>query len=113
MSTDRGIVNSRTRMLRPRALLRRFCAPALAACAALLAGCSGNAHIDVANSQSADPATIDFPVFYVKRTIPPTTDDLRMLRDAVLPTANQLVVRSEEHTSELSHVVTSRMPSSA
>jgi hypothetical protein len=58
----------------------------------LLAGCSGNAHIDVANSQSADPATIDFPIFYVKRTIPPATDDLRMLRDAVLPTADQIVV---------------------
>jgi hypothetical protein len=101
MSTERGNVNSRTRMLRPRALpprlgaqalLRRLGAPALAACAALLAGCSGNAHIDVANSQSADPATIDFPIFYVKRTIPPATDDLRMLRDAVLPTAAQLVV---------------------
>ena len=37
----------------------------------MLAGCSGNAHIDVANSQAADPATVDFPIFYVKRTIPP------------------------------------------
>jgi hypothetical protein len=75
-------------------LLRRFGtpAPALVVCAALVAGCSGNAHIDVANSQSADPATIDFPIFYVKRTIPPATDDLRLLRNAVLPTADQLVV---------------------
>src|SRR5262249_17985546 len=53
---------------------------------------SGNAHIDVANSQAADPATIDFPIFYVKRTIPPNTDDLRMLRAAVLPTQNQTVI---------------------
>jgi hypothetical protein len=92
MSTERGIVNGRTQMLRARALLRRLGGPALVACAALLAGCSGNAHIDVANSQSADPATIDFPIFYVKRTIPPDTDDLRLLRNAVLPTQDQLVV---------------------
>jgi hypothetical protein len=62
------------------------------ACVALLGGCSGNAHIDVANSQSADPATVDFPIFYVKRTIPPDSDDLRLLRAAVLPTNDQLVV---------------------
>src|SRR5882724_2620745 len=92
MKTERGIVNSRTHMLRAPGLLRRLGMPALAACAALVAGCSGNAHIDVANSQSADPATIDFPIFYVKRTIPPDTDDLRLLRNAVLPTQDQLVV---------------------
>jgi hypothetical protein len=78
-------------MLRPRGLLRRLGVPAAACCAALLAGCSGNAHIDVANNQSADPATVDFPIFYVKRTVPPETDDLRMLRDAVLPTDDQVV----------------------
>src|SRR5438105_13816856 len=67
MKTERGIVNSRTHMLRAPGLLRRLGMPALAACAALIAGCSGNAHIDVANSQTADPATVDFPIFYVKR----------------------------------------------
>jgi len=92
MSTERDIVNSRTRMLRERTAASRFAVPALIACVALLGGCSGNAHIDVANSQSADPATVDFPIFYVKRTIPPDTDDLRMLRDAVKPTNDQLVV---------------------
>ena len=92
MKMERGIVNSRTHLLRAHGLLRRLGMPALAACAALVAGCSGNAHIDVANSQTADPATVDFPIFYVKRTIPPATDDLRMLRDAVLPTANQVTV---------------------
>jgi Hydrazine synthase alpha subunit middle domain len=55
--------------------------------AAGLVGCSGNAHIDVANSQQADPATVDYPIFYVKRSIPPQTDDLRLLRNAVLPLA--------------------------
>jgi hypothetical protein len=92
MTMERDIVNSRTQMLRERAALRRLVAPALIACAALMGGCSGNAHIDVANSQSADPATVDFPIFYVKRTIPPDTDDLRMLRSAVKPTDDQLVV---------------------
>ena len=92
MSTEREIVNSRTRMLRERNTSGRFAVPALIACIALMGGCSGNAHIDVANSQSADPATVDFPIFYVKRTIPPDTDDLRMLRNAVKPTDDQLVV---------------------
>ena len=92
MSMERDIVNSRMWMLRERTTLRRFAVPALLACVALMSGCSGNAHIDVANSQSADPATVDFPIFYVKRTIPPDTDDLRMLRSAVKPTDDQLVV---------------------
>jgi hypothetical protein len=115
MKKERGIVNSLTPVLRARGLLRclgmaarrlgttarclglpalRPGIPTWAACAtaALIAGCSGNAHIDVANNQSADPATIDFPLFYVKRTIPPDQDDLRMLRDAVLPTQDQTVV---------------------
>jgi hypothetical protein len=92
MSTERDLLNSRMWMLRERTTLRRFAVPALVACLALMSGCSGNAHIDVANSQSSDPATVDFPIFYVKRTIPPDTDDLRMLRQAVKPTDDQLVV---------------------
>lgn len=85
------MVNSFTRMLRKLRLLRRLDLTVLVACGAL-AGCSGNAHLDIANTQKADPATVDFPIFYVKRTIPPDTDDLRMLREAVKPTQKQLVV---------------------
>jgi len=92
MTMERGNVNGLTQNVRVHGLLRCLGAPALAVCAALVAGCSGNAHIDVANSQAADPATVDFPVFYVKRTIPPDSDDLRMLRDAVVPTQDQIVV---------------------
>src|SRR5690242_16233177 len=92
MKVECGIVNSITRAPRAQRLLHRLGVPALAVCAAFIAGCSGNAHIDVANSQSADPATIDFPIFYVKRTIPPDQDDLRSLRIAVKPTQDQLVV---------------------
>ncbi len=62
------------------------------AAAAGLSACSSGGNVAIANSQSADPATVDYPIFYVKRTIPPTTDDLRLMRNAVLPTANQLVV---------------------
>jgi len=90
-------VNSLTQMLPAHGLLRRLGMPALAACAALLAGCSGNAHIDIANSQTADPATVDFPIFYVKRTIPPATDDLRMLRDAV-KRGTPMVPQPKAHT---------------
>jgi hypothetical protein len=60
--------------------------------AASLSACSGGGNVAIANSQSADPATVDFPIFYVKRTIPPSTDDLRMMRTAVIPTATQTVV---------------------
>ena len=93
MKVEREIVNSLTRMASRTARSSRECALALAACAAaILAGCSPNAHLDVANSQTADPATVDSPIFYVKRTIPPTTDDLRLMRQAVLPMANATVV---------------------
>jgi hypothetical protein len=62
------------------------------AAAAILSGCSSGGSVTIANSQGADPATVDYPIFYVKRTIPPTTDDLRLLRNAVLPTKTQTVV---------------------
>ena len=52
-----------------------------AACA--LAACSGGGSVDVGSGQAPDPATVDFPIFYVKRTIPLDTDDLRQLRDVV------------------------------
>ena len=56
----------------------------LAACALLLGACSGsNGKINLGSGQSPDPATVDFPIFYVKRTIPADTDDLTQLRDAV------------------------------
>ncbi|MGH8277476.1 MAG: hypothetical protein ACRETH_12360, partial [Steroidobacteraceae bacterium] len=51
-------------------------APALAVllCAALAAcagnGSGGSGSVNIANSQTGDPATVDFPIFYVKRTVP-------------------------------------------
>src|SRR6185295_19478781 len=79
MKVERGNVSAVTRVLRA------------AACAVLvggaLAACSGGGSVNVGTGQTPDPATVDFPIFYVKRTIPMDTDDLRELRDPV-PTAN-------------------------
>ena len=52
-----------------------------------LSACSGGGSVNVGSGQTPDPATVDFPIFYVKHTIPEDTDDLRELRDPV-PTAN-------------------------
>jgi|HubBroStandDraft_5_1064220.scaffolds.fasta_scaffold00930_8 hypothetical protein len=56
--------------------------------ATVLGACSSGASFNIANSQSADPSTNDYPIFYVKRTIPTTAnitagaDDVRMMRVA-------------------------------
>lgn len=53
---------------------------------ALLTACSGGADgqlNSIGSGQAPDPATVDFPLFYVKRTIPMQTDDLRQVRDFV------------------------------
>src|ERR1700761_2846449 len=52
-----------------------------AVCAALICACGGGGNVDIGSGQNADPATVDFPIFYVKRTVPTQTDDLRELRD--------------------------------
>ncbi|HYX74265.1 MAG TPA: hypothetical protein VE819_06250 [Steroidobacteraceae bacterium] len=70
----------RGRRTGPRALRAAF--PALLAA---LAACSGGWHVG-SNSQVTDPATVDYPVFYVKRQVPVdqagllVQDDLRILR---------------------------------
>ena len=48
---------------------------ALALCLALtLGGCGGGGGgtVNIANSQGPDPGTVDYPIFYVKRTSPRT-----------------------------------------
>ncbi|HEY6823286.1 MAG TPA: hypothetical protein VI195_02505, partial [Steroidobacteraceae bacterium] len=60
-------------------------ATAFPAVLAALAACSGGWHIG-SNSQVTDPATVDYPVFYVKRQVPVdqagllVQDDLRIMR---------------------------------
>jgi Hydrazine synthase alpha subunit middle domain/WD40-like Beta Propeller Repeat len=58
----------------------------IAACLAaawLLVACSPGTKIALGSGQPADSATVDFPIFYVKRTVPTITDDLRLMRPPV------------------------------
>src|SRR6185503_12827534 len=75
MKVESGIVNAVTR-------ISRAVSGALIVGIALTA-CSGGGSVNVGSGQTPDPATVDFPIFYVKRTIPEDTDDLRELRDAI------------------------------
>jgi hypothetical protein len=83
MSWQCGIVTRFTRMTGARTQFRRAAAALALAAACALAGCNGGGSVNLANSQASDPATVDFPIFYVKRTIPKSSDDLRMMREAV------------------------------
>src|SRR5580692_10797625 len=55
--------------------------------AGILGACSSGAgNVQTAGGQTSDPATVDFPIFYVKRySVPkqPQTNDLTLLRFAV------------------------------
>jgi len=73
MKVERGNVSAVTRVLRA-AVCSMLMSVALTAC-------SGGGSVNVGSGQTPDPATVDFPIFYVKRTIPERTDDLRQLRD--------------------------------
>ncbi|HVZ21643.1 MAG TPA: hypothetical protein VG871_11300, partial [Vicinamibacterales bacterium] len=72
-----------------------------------LIGCSGGGSVNVGSGQTPDPATVDFPIFYVKRTIPQATDDLRQLRDA-LPKAD-LYKRDRAAPSAIETNITARL----
>ena len=54
--------------------------------ATILSACSGGGSFNIANSQSTDPSSTDYPIFYVKRSIPTAqnitngADDVRMMR---------------------------------
>jgi hypothetical protein len=80
---------------------------------ALLDACSGGGSFNISNSQSADPATNDYPIFYVKRTIPTPAniaagaDDVRMLRVA-FPSAD-LYMRAGASPSAQETNITSRI----
>ncbi|MDB6045537.1 MAG: hypothetical protein JWM63_4088 [Gammaproteobacteria bacterium] len=84
MNMQRGCVQGHTRQDRRALRLSRFVAlPSMVVLlAGSLAACSGGGSVNLGNSQVADPATVDFPIFYVKRTIPTQTDDVRLMRDA-------------------------------
>jgi hypothetical protein len=78
--------------------------------AALAACSSGAGHVQTAGGQSADPATVDFPIFYVKRySVPqqPQTNDLTFLRFAV-PSAD-LFKRTNASPSGIEVNITQRI----
>jgi hypothetical protein len=81
--------------------------------ATVLGACSSGASFNIANSQAADPSTNDYPIFYVKRTIPTTAnimagaDDVRMMRVA-FPSAD-LYMRASASPSAVETNITSRI----
>src|SRR5580704_8604966 len=90
----------------------------LALCmATLLAACSGGGSFNIANSQSADPSTNDYPIFYVKRTIPTMAnitagaDDVRMMRVAFA--SADLYMRASASPSAKETNITSRVTTAA
>ncbi|HYL70397.1 MAG TPA: hypothetical protein VEY89_03750, partial [Candidatus Dormibacteraeota bacterium] len=90
---------------------------ATVALAAVLGACSSGGSVNIANSQAGDPATVDFPIFYVKRQVPLSAtgtlqqDDLRILRDAV-PSAD-LYMRATAAPSAKETNITARLTAGA
>jgi hypothetical protein len=80
-----------------------------------LDACSGGGSFNISNNQAADPATNDYPIFYVKRTIPTMAniqagaDDVRMLRVA-FPSAD-LYMRASASPSATETNITTRVTS--
>jgi len=100
-----------------RAQRRLTAALATTVLAAWLSACSGGGSVNIANSQASDPATIDFPIFYVRRTVPTDTtgkviqDDLRLMR-AVVPSAD-LYMRASASASAVESNITQRITAGA
>ncbi|TLZ29263.1 MAG: hypothetical protein E6K25_09770 [Gammaproteobacteria bacterium] len=117
MNAQRGRHNLRRCTRRAIALPRLTAALLTAALAASLAACSGGGSVNIANSQVGDPATVDFPIFYVKRQVPLNSngtlaqDDLRVLRDAV-PSAD-LYKRAAASASATETNITARLTAGA
>ncbi len=109
MNVQRGCVPDHMRQDKWVRRLRR--GAALLALAGTLAACGGGGSVNIGNSQVADPATVDFPIFYVKRTIPLQTDDVRMLRDA-FPQAD-LYKRDSASPSATETNITARVTAAA
>jgi hydrazine synthase alpha subunit-like protein len=117
MNAQRGRHNPKRCTRRAITLPRLAAALLTAALAAALGGCSGGGSVNIANSQLADTATVDFPIFYVKRQVPMNSngtvlqDDLRVLRDA-LPSAD-LYERASASPSAIETNITARLTAGA
>jgi hypothetical protein len=83
----------------------------------ILDACSGGGSFNIANGQKADPATNDYPIFYVKRTIPTKAniaagaDDVRMLRVAFA--SADLYMRASASPSAKETNITARITAAA
>ncbi len=114
MSVQRGWRTLMRHTAHPRLPWR---APAVLAGALALAACSSGGNISLGKSQVADPATVDFPIFYVKRQVPVDNagalrqDDLRVLRD-IVPSAD-LYMRASASPSALETNITARLTAGA
>lgn len=72
----------------------------------LLAACSPSGDIAIGSGQKPDPATVDFPIAYVKRSMPDTTnEDLRDLRTFVVDA--EIFVRDRADASAPERNITS------
>jgi hypothetical protein len=83
--------------------------------AALAGACSGGGAVNLGSGQSADPGSQDFPIAYVKRTIPMMNnqlaqDDVRAVRDT-LPDAD-LYFRDRASPSSVERNITDRVTGS-
>lgn len=78
----------------------------------LLAGCgNGSGNVAIGSGQPSDPATIDYPIAYVKRTIPAKQDDLTLRRVAT-PKAD-VYVRDRAASSAPERNITQRVTGTA
>src|SRR4029077_3624786 len=90
--------HSRQHLKQATARTLRRCAMLLA-CATRRGASSSETNINLGNSQVGDPATVDFPIFYVKRPVPLDMtgafmqDDLRILND-ITPVSADLYMRA-------------------
>jgi hypothetical protein len=98
--------------------VRARCAVVLLACAAALAACSSGGNISLGKSQVSDPATVDYPIFYVKRPVPLNTDgtfmqdDLRLMND-IVPVSADLYMRASASPAAVETNVTARITAGA
>jgi hypothetical protein len=78
---------------------------AAVACAALAGGCtSGSGDVEPGSGQSPDPATVDFPIAYVKRPVPTNPPDARRLLPFMA--GGDLYVRDRASPTAAEHNVT-------
>jgi Hydrazine synthase alpha subunit middle domain/WD40-like Beta Propeller Repeat len=74
---------------------------------AALQACSSGGSVNLGSGQAADPGSVDFPIAYVKRTIPVEQDDVRAVRDT-LPDAD-LFMRDRASPSSTERNITDRV----